>query len=326
LSDKPLVRDEEQTNPRHGWAPAERPLKEYLETGVINLDKPPGPSSHEVVAWVKRLLTIERAGHGGTLDPKVSGVLPVTLGRSTRIISFIMKSGKEYVCLMELHDDIRREDLDKTVKEFLGPIYQLPPVRSAVKRALRVRTIYSIKILEVRKRFVLMKIDCEAGTYIRKLCHDIGEVLGCGAHMRELRRIRAGPFKEDSCVTLHDLLDSVTHMKGTGDESMLRQIVVPIEGVLKNFPKIQIRDSAVDALCHGASLASPGVLKIDRGIRPGDTISLMTLKGELVGFGRAMFSSEEMLKSDHGIVAKTERTVMDPGTYPKGWKTNDSRG
>jgi H/ACA ribonucleoprotein complex subunit 4 len=272
------------------------------------------------VAWVKRLLAINRAGHGGTLDPKVSGVLPITLGRSTRIISFIMKSGKEYVCLMELHSDVDNDQLEKVIKEFVGPVYQLPPVRSSVKRALRVRTIHSIQLLEKQGKFVLMRVDCEAGTYIRKLCHDIGEVLGHGAHMRELRRIRAGPFKEGSGnVTLHDLLDSITFWKDSGDESMLRKFIIPIEEVLWEFPKIIVRDSAVDAICHGANLASPGVLNIEGKIKAGDTICFITLKGELIGLGRAMLSSEEILKSDHGIVANTERTVMEPGTYPKGW-------
>jgi H/ACA ribonucleoprotein complex subunit 4 len=315
-----LIKGEEPTDPRYGWVPRSRPLKEYLETGVINLDKPPGPSSHEVVAWVKRLLSISRAGHGGTLDPKVTGVLPITLGRSTRIISFIMKSGKEYIALMELHGDVDDDRLHQVVKEFVGPIYQLPPVRSSVKRALRVRTINSIKILEREGKFVLMRVDCEAGTYIRKLCHDIGEVIGCGAHMRELRRTRAGPFKEDSgCVTLHSLLDAITLWKGSGDESLLRRVVTPIEDALIGMPKVYVRDSAVDALCHGADLASPGVLKLDKNIRPGDTVCIMTLKGELVALGVAEMSSEEILKSDHGIVVKTRRVVMEPGTYPKKW-------
>ncbi|MCX8181575.1 MAG: RNA-guided pseudouridylation complex pseudouridine synthase subunit Cbf5 [Candidatus Methanomethyliaceae archaeon] len=315
-----LIKGEEPTDPRFGWVPRSRPMKEYLETGVINLDKPPGPSSHEVVAWVKRLLSISRAGHGGTLDPKVTGVLPITLGRSTRIISFIMKSGKEYVALMELHGDVDDDRLNEVVREFMGPIYQLPPVRSSVKRALRIRTINSIKILEREDRFVLMRVDCEAGTYIRKLCHDIGEVIGCGAHMRELRRTRAGPFKEDhGCITLHSLLDAITLWKYSGDESLLRNVVIPIEDALIDFPKVYVRDSAVDALCHGADLASPGVLKLSKNIKSDDVVCIMTLKGELVALGRAKISSDEIFKSDHGIVVKTERVVMAPGTYPKGW-------
>lgn len=317
-----LIKDEEKSSPNHGWAPKDRPIKEYLGAGVINLDKPPGPSSHEVVAWVKRMLNLTRAGHGGTLDPKVSGVLPITTERSTRIIAFIMRSGKEYVCLMELHKNIAEEELNRVVKEFIGPVYQLPPVRSAVKRALRIRTIYSIKILEKDGKNVLMRVNCEAGTYIRKLCHDMGELLGVGAHMRELRRTRAGPFREEAGIhTLHELLDAITLWKSSGDESMLRKVVVPIEDSMYEFRKVFIRDSAVDAICHGANLASPGLLKVSAGIKAGDEVCMMTGKGELVGLGKAQLSSEEMVKSDHGILIHTERVVMDPGTYPKGWSS-----
>ncbi len=315
-----LVKSEERSSPNHGWAPSERPIKEYLSTGVINLDKPPGPSSHEVVAWVKRLLAVNRSGHGGTLDPKVSGVLPVTLGRATRIIAFMMRSGKEYVCLMELHEAVKEERLMEVIKDFVGPIYQLPPVRSAVKRALRIRTIYSIDIIEINGKFVLMRVICEAGTYIRKLCHDIGEVLGCGAHMRELRRTRAGPFKETEGIhTLHELLDALTLWKSTGDESLLRAIVRPIEEAIRPFPKVVVRDSAVDAFCHGANLASPGLLKLNSSIKAGDGVCVMTGKGELVGLGKARMSAQEMMKVDHGILVDNERVVMDLGTYPKGW-------
>lgn len=318
-SEELLIKDEEPTSPNYGWYPRSRPIREYIETGVINLDKPPGPTSHEVVAWVKRMLSINRAGHGGTLDPKVTGVLPITLGRATRLISFIMKSGKEYVTVMELHGEVSDDQLDKAISEFIGPIYQLPPVRSSVKRALRIRRINSIKVLERVGRYVLMKVDCEAGTYIRKLCHDIGEVLGCGAHMKELRRIRAGPFLEKDSITLHSLLDAITLWKENNDESLLRKAIFPIEEVLLDFPKIYVRDSAVDALCHGANLAAPGVLKISKSIKAGDVVCVMTLKGELIGIGRALKSSEEILELDHGIVVDMERIVMEPGTYPRGW-------
>jgi H/ACA ribonucleoprotein complex subunit 4 len=319
LSEELLVKDEDETNPNFGWKPRERPIKEYIETGVINLDKPPGPTSHEVVAWVKRMLSIDKAGHGGTLDPKVTGVLPITLGRATRLVSFLMKSGKEYVTVMELHEDVSEERLKEVINEFIGPIYQIPPIRSSVKRALRIRTIKSIKILEKIGKFVLMRIDCEAGTYIRKLCHDIGEVLGCGAHMKELRRVRAGPFREETSITLYTLLDAITLWKEYNDESLIRKVIIPIEEVMTDFPKIYVRDSAIDALCHGANLAAPGVLRLSKGIKPGDIVCVMSLKGELIGIGKALKSSEEILELEHGIVVDMERIIMEPGLYPKGW-------
>jgi len=320
LSGELLIKDEEKTNPNFGWKPRERPIKEYIETGVINLDKPPGPTSHEVVAWVKRMLSIDRAGHGGTLDPKVTGVLPITLGRATRLISFIMKSGKEYVTIVELHEDISEERLREVISEFIGPIYQIPPIRSSVKRALRIRTINSIKILEKIGKFVLMRVDCEAGTYIRKLCHDIGEVLGCGAHMKELRRVRAGPFREETSITLYTLLDAITLWKEYNNESLIRKVIIPIEEAIIDFPKIYVRDSAIDALCHGANLAAPGVLRLSKGIKPGDIVCVMSLKDELVGIGKALKSSEEILELEHGIIVDMERIIMEPGLYPKGWE------
>ncbi len=320
MSGELLIKDEEKTNPNFGWKPRERPIKEYIETGVINLDKPPGPTSHEVVAWVKRMLSIDRAGHGGTLDPKVTGVLPITLGRATRLISFIMKSGKEYVTIVELHEDISEERLREVISEFIGPIYQIPPIRSSVKRALRIRTINSIKILEKIGKFVLMRVDCEAGTYIRKLCHDIGEVLGCGAHMKELRRVRAGPFREETSITLYTLLDAITLWKEYNNESLIRKVIIPIEEAIIDFPKIYVRDSAIDALCHGANLAAPGVLRLSKGIKPGDIVCVMSLKDELVGIGKALKSSEEILELEHGIIVDMERIIMEPGLYPKGWE------
>jgi len=315
-----IVKAKEETDPRYGHIPEERPTHEYLEHGIVNLDKPIGPTSHEVVAWVKRILKVDRAAHGGTLDPKVSGVLPIALGRATRVIKFIMGAGKEYVCVMALHGDISKEDLMNVCNEFTGMIYQRPPLRSSVKRVVRTRRIHYINILEVKDRYVLMVVGCEAGTYIRKLCHDIGEVLGCGAHMKELRRVRAGPFTEqDNLVTLHDLMDAYSCWIEENDDSLLRKVVMPMEHALKDIKKVYIRDSAVDAICHGADLAAPGIVKVDAKISKGDVVAIMTLKGELVAFGKALASAKEMAESSKGIMVNTERVIMRPGTYPKQW-------
>ncbi|HDI47062.1 MAG TPA: RNA-guided pseudouridylation complex pseudouridine synthase subunit Cbf5 [Candidatus Methanomethylia archaeon] len=317
---KLLVRCEAETNPRYGHYPHERPVDEYLNYGFINLDKPRGPTSHEVVAWVKRILSVERAAHGGTLDPKVSGVLPIALQRATPLIKLHMQAGKEYVCVMTLHGDVSESRLREVCSEFIGPIYQRPPLRSSVKRALRIRRIHYIEILEMRGRHVLIKVGCEAGTYIRKLVHDIGEVLGVGAHMRELRRTRAGTFtEEDNLVTLQDVADAYAFWKEEGDDRWIRKVIMPMEVVLANIPKVYIRDSAVDAICHGADLAVPGVVKLEEGINQGDTVAIMTLKGELIALGKALMTSEQMLQSEKGLAVNTERVIMKPGTYPKMW-------
>jgi H/ACA ribonucleoprotein complex subunit 4 len=288
--------------------------------GIINLDKPRGPTSHEIVAWVKRILNLKRGGHGGTLDPAVSGVLPVAIEDATKIVQVLLPAGKEYACAMQLHGDVSQHRLEQILSEFTGEIYQRPPLRAAVKRKLRTRKIYYIELLEREGRIVLMRVGCEAGTYMRKLCHDIGEALGCGAHMRELRRTRTGPFREDSSVRLQDLADAYAFWREDGDEKLLRNVVSPAEVAVEHLPKLVIRDGAVDALCHGADLAAPGVLRVDSGISAGDLVAVLTLKGELVELARATMTSKQMVEAEHGIVAKPERVAMSPGTYPRKWK------
>ncbi len=237
-----------------------------------------------------------------------------------------MKAGKEYVCLMRLHGDVSREELEKVIREFTGPIYQRPPLRSAVKRTVRVRRVYYIKILEISGRDVLMKVGVEAGTYIRKLCHDIGEVLGCGAHMQELRRTRVGPFKEDdTLVTLYDVVDAYKLWIEEGEDKYLKKVILPIEAGVAHLPKVIIRDTAVDAICHGASLAVAGILRVETGIKVGDLVAIFTQKGELVALGRALMRSEEMVSSKRGLAVKTERVIMKPGTYPPFWKLRKRR-
>jgi H/ACA ribonucleoprotein complex subunit 4 len=312
-----IVKAEEETNPGYGSRPEDRPLEEHMRFGIINLDKPSGPSSHEVTAWLKRLLNLVRAGRG---NPKVTGVLPHAINDATKIVQALLLAGKEYVCVMKLHSQVPQEKVQKVLDEFQGPIYQRPPVRSAVKRKLRTRTIYYIDLLEMDERNVLFRVGCEAGTYIRKLCYDIGEVLGCGAHMQELRRTRVGPFTEDdTLVTLHDISYLFSRWQETKDEKILRKFVSPMEKALQLLPKIHVRDSAVDALCHGAHLTAPGVLSFDSEIKTGDTIAVFTQKGEAITIAKAVVSSEKILSMDHGFVAKTKRVLMPRGIYPKKW-------
>jgi len=224
---------------------------------------------------------------------------------------------------MRLHSLVPESKIKQVLDEFQGPLYQRPPVRSSVKRRLRIRTIYYNDLLEINEKNVLFKVGCEAGTYIRKLCYDIGEVLGCGAHMQELRRTRVGPFIEDeTLVTLHDVSYLYSQWQETKDEEILRKFVSPMEKALELLPKIHIRDSAVDALCHGAHLTAPGVLSLDAGIKIGDTIAVFTQKEEAITLAKAVVSSENILKMDHGFVAKTLRVMMSRGIYPKKWHSN----
>lgn len=307
------------TNSAYGKRPEDRSIEEHLRYGVINLDKPRGPTSHEVVSWVKGILGLKKAGHGGTLDPRVSGVLPIALEESTKIVKVLLNSGKEYVCAMRLHSDSSRHRLEDVLSEFVGEIYQRPPVKSAVKRQLRTRRIYYIDLLEMDNRDVLFKVGCEAGTYIRKLCHDIGEVLGSGAHMLELRRTRSGVFDEGSLITLYDLADAYAFYREEEREDLLRKVVMPVEEALGDLPKVIVRDGAVDALCHGADLAIPGIVKLDSELNPGAEVALMTMKGELIAIGSALMDTKKILIEEKGIAVRTKRVIMKPSTYPMKW-------
>ena len=253
----------------------------------------------------------------------MTGVLPITLGDATKVVQALLLSGKEYVCVMKLHGDVPEDRVRKVLKEFEDIIYQRPPLRASVKRQLRTRRIYYLDFLEVDRRNVLFKVGCEGGTYIRKLCFDVGEVLGSGAHMQELRRTRAGPFVENDVVTLHDVAYQFQRWQEQKDESVLKSFIQPMEHALALTPKVYIRDSAVDAVCHGASLTAPGVLSLDSGIDEGPVVAVMSLKGEVVALAKAAAGSDDILGMDHGIVARVERVLMPRGTYPKCWKSGE---
>jgi len=312
------VKAEEETNPKYGCPPNERPISQHIQYGMLVVDKTSGPTSHEVAAWIKKLLDLDKVGHGGTLDPKVTGVLPVTLQDSTKIVQALLDSGKEYICVMRTHDDVSEEIVRKTLDMFKGEIYQRPPLRSSVSRRLRTRYIYDIDFHEGDGRNWLFKVACQSGTYIRKLCFDVGEVIGCGAHMQELRRTRSGPFTEKEMYSLYDLSEAVD-LREEGDDSKLREIIRPFEDAAQLLPKIWIRDSAVEAVCNGAQLAIPGILKYESGIQVNDLIIVMTQKEEAVALMRADMSSGKIQSEDHGIAATIERVMMPSGIYPKLW-------
>lgn len=320
-----VVLDEEPTDPRYGSLPSERPIKAFLEYGLVPLDKPRGPTSHEIVAWTKKLLGVEKAGHSGTLDPPVSGMLPIGLGQSTRALSLLLLFPKEYRGVMRVHSAVPKKRLDAVVSEFTGEIFQRPPQRSSVSRQTRSRKIHEFELTESQGNLSLFRVLCESGTYIRKLVYDIGEVLGVGATMVELRRTSVGPLTEGSgMVTLHQLNDAMFRLNA-GDEAPLRKLVRPIEDCLGGLGRIMIRDSAVDAICHGARLGVPGILSISEGVKKDDTVVIMSPKRELVAIGKALLPTEEVKGLRRGLVSTTERVVMKAGTYPKLWKSQSGK-
>ncbi len=320
-----LELDQDITDDAYGTYYDKRTLEQLLNYGLIILDKPPGPTSHETVAWTKRILKIPKIGHSGTLDPQVSGVLPLGLGEATKALGVLLLGPKEYHALGRLHSLPSKEKLSEVVNMLTGEIFQKPPQRSAVVRQTRTRTIYEFEILEQKERLLLTRVLCEAGTYIRKLYYDLGEILGPGATMIELRRTRVDHFNEsDGLVTLHELANAFAIWEETKDDSKLIGMIKPVEYALTGIKSVVIRDSAVDALCHGAQLAIPGILKISPNLNKGDLVGIYTQKGEIVALAESTMSLNEIQDATKGYAFETRRIIMTPNTYPKKWRSKSN--
>lgn len=307
-----------------GSNPLKRDLAQYISSGVINLDKPSNPSSHEVVAWLKRILRCERTGHSGTLDPKVTGCLIVCIDRATRLVKSQQGAGKEYVAVLRLHDKLPggQAQLARALETLTGALFQRPPLISAVKRQLRIRTIHQSKLLEFDndRQLAVFWVSCEAGTYIRTLCVHLGLLLGVGGHMQELRRVRSGAMNEEQgLVTLHDVLDAQWMYDNQRDESYLRKVISPLESLLTGYKRFVVKDSAVNAVCYGAKLMLPGLLRYEAGIDLYEEVVLITTKGEAIAIGIAQMSTVELSTCDHGVVAKVKRCIMERDLYPRRW-------
>ena len=314
--------DQDITDDAYGTYYDKRTIEQLLNYGLIILDKPPGPTSHETVAWTKRILKLPKIGHSGTLDPQVSGVLPLGLGEATKALGVLLYGPKEYHALGRLHSLPSKEKLEEIIDLFRGEIYQKPPQRSAVVRQTRTRTIHEFEVLEQKERLLLTRIICESGTYIRKLYYDIGEILGPGATMIELRRTRVDQFHEtDGLVTLHELADAFAVWEENKDDSKLMKMIKPVELAFSELKSVVIRDSAVDAMCHGAQLAIPGILQISPNLKVGDIVGIYTQKGEAVALAESTMSEEEIRDATKGYAFKTRRIIMAPKTYPKKWRS-----
>jgi len=286
---------------------------------IILIDKPRGPSSHQVAAWVREITGVSSVGHTGTLDPPVSGVLVILLGRAVRLTTILHQDDKEYIALLRLQGDVTDADLREVIQHFTGRIYQRPPKRSAVKRALRIREIHELEMLDRNGRLVLLKVRCDSGTYIRSLCHHIGMACGVGGHMVELRRTRSGPFLEKDCVTLHALRDAVVQAQEGNGEILKNIIRSPLEA-LEGMPRIYIKESAADAICHGARLSSRGVISHDKFQMEEHVV--MLAGEDLIGVGEALMTSSRIVPGEKGLVVAPRIILQDIGVYPAVWKTH----
>ncbi|XP_051877505.1 H/ACA ribonucleoprotein complex subunit DKC1 [Pristis pectinata] len=321
--DKLNVRTAHYTPIPSGCSPLKREIADYVRSGFINLDKPANPSSHEVVAWIRRILRVEKTGHSGTLDPKVTGCLIVCIERATRLVKSQQSAGKEYVGIVRLHNAIESElQLSRGLEMLTGALFQRPPLIAAVKRQLRVRTIYDSKLIEYdpERRLGVFWVSCEAGTYIRTLCVHIGLLLGVGGQMQELRRVRSGVNGEkDNMVTMHDVLDAQWQYDHNKDETYLRRVILPLEKLMVTHKRIVMKDSAVNAICYGAKIMLPGLLRYEDGIEVNQEIVVITTKGEAICIGIALMTTAVISTCDHGVVAKIKRVIMERDTYPRKW-------
>lgn len=292
-----------------GINPEKRSVKDLINYGIVVINKPKGPTSHQVSAYVQKILHISKSGHSGTLDPAVTGCLPVALGKGTRAVEAIINAGKEYLTLMHLHDGLTKKEIKSTFKKMTGKIKQLPPIKSAIKRQWRYRKVYYIDILEIDGQDVLFKIGCEAGTYIRKYCHDFGQISKAGAHMQQLIRTKAGPFNENDWCTLQDLTDAYHYYEKEDNEELIRKCIQPIENIIKYIPKVWVSDTAVSSLLNGIDLKVPGIVKLTDGIEPDQQIAVMTLKNELLAFGIAKLNSKKMLDQEKGLAVDINKVM-----------------
>lgn len=322
-AEKMIVKSTDYVPSGCGTCPENRPIEEYLKYGVVTIDKPSNPSSHEVVTWVKKTLDCEKTGHSGTLDPQVTGVLGICLNRATKLTKSQQNAGKTYIAHIKFNNEITKKEFEKACKALTGHLFQRPPLMCAVKRDLRLRWIYEIKIIEFEPLRALFEVKCEAGTYIRSLCTHIGLFIGCGAVMEGLRRIQSGYINEKECVTLHDLKDAYYVYKKFNEEKYLRKLVKPMESILCHYPRIMIKDTAVNSICYGGQLTAKGVLKFDNEIDTNKLAVLITAKGEAIALVKPLVAGLQLKDIQSGIVTKTKRVIMEKDLYSKCWGIKD---
>jgi len=309
--------------------PDERSPAALVRFGVVNLDKPPGPSSHQVSAWVRDGINdaladldpdgrrIDGVAHAGTLDPKVTGCLPTLTGTATRAAQAFLEGDKEYVSVLELHD-APPADFRDVVEAFEAAVYQKPPRKSAVSRRLRTREIFDLDVLEVDGRQALLRIGCASGTYVRKLCHDIGLACGTGAHMGHLRRTATDPFDDADLHTMEDLWDALAWAR-EGDADYLREVIRPAEDALTHLPSVTVAPSAAREVATGAPVYAPGVVELDdaaRGLLDEDgdptdeaedaLVACHVPNGSVVCLGRLVGDPD----AERGTVVSLERVLV----------------
>ena len=303
----------------HGIDPENLSIEQRLASGFILLDKPPGPTSHQIASWVRDLLGLERLGHGGTLDPFATGVLPLMAGKSMKLTKGILKTDKTYIAVLKFSQETKAEALNEVIDKLTGRIYNVPPEISAVKVQVRTRKIYSFELIESTSKQAIVKIACEAGTYIRTIARDMGLLLGYNVELKELRRENSGRFNLMDCVTLQEIADAVWLWKECDNSTALEKIIHPTEKLLLDKPYIIVKDSAASALCHGAPLLRPGLIEVSDKLSSGLEVAAFTSKNEVVGIVKMSKGFTEISNETSGEIGKPVMILMEQERYPPQW-------
>ena len=308
------------TSPDHGVSPEDRTIDQLFESGFILLDKAPGPSSHQVSAWARDMIGLEKLGHGGTLDPFATGLLPLLSGKAMRLTGRILTHDNSYLAFLKIGREVEKTELEENMAKLTGKVYNVPPEISAVRVQVRTRKISRFEILDFDGTTALTHIECEAGTYVRTMARDLGLLLDSPVELKELRRPSSVEFSLKQAVTMQQLADAHWLWKEKDDSSAIQRILHPVEDMLGGVPRIVIKDGAAAALSHGAPLLRPGVVSIPEDLGVGSEVLLVTIKGEAVALATLVQPSKVIPDMTQGEVAKPNCVLMKEDTYPRSWK------
>ncbi len=324
MAEKKIIDSSATTDSSHGAPVWHRSLEERLDAGLILIDKPAGPTSHQVAAWAKEILGIDHLAHGGTLDPFATGLLTLMTGRARRLTSQVLSHDKEYVGVLKVGGEANMAALEDAIHSLRGEIYNVPPSESAVKVQVRTRRIRAFEILDTNERLAAIRVACDAGTYVRTLARDLGLMIDCPIQLVELRRTRSGRFTEENCVPMEDLVDAVYLWKQQGDASAMLRLVSPIDVLMDGRSGLILKDGAVSAVSHGAPLTRPGIQAIQGEFEAEDEIVLWSMKGEVVAIANSSRSTSEIPQIKVGEVAKPSLVLLPADIYPRQWRGDQS--
>ena len=314
-----ILDDAAVTDDAIGTYPDQKTIEQRLESGFFLLDKGAGPTSHQVAAWVRDMLELPRLGHGGTLDPFATGVLPLMSGKAMRLTKQILEHDKTYIAVFQFKNDVEQDALDAVMQQLTGRIYNVPPEISAVRVQVRTRKIHDFSLLDQSSKRIVARIRCEAGTYIRTMARDMGLFLDQPVELKELRREDSGRFALKDCVQLHEIADAVWLWKECNEGEALLRMLHPTEKLLAGLPRIVVKDSAVAALAHGAPLLRPGIVSIPSDLTSGQNVLVTSMKGEAVCFVKVNCDSESITNMEKGEIARPSAVLMNDDVYPRRW-------